>query len=55
MISDGQLYNIAILLGVSAVILIVVYHFLEVNADDSAINAKPAVPVPASGKGKASK
>jgi oligosaccharyl transferase complex subunit OST4 len=33
MISDNDLYRLAIFLGVAAMILIVVYHYLEVNAD----------------------
>ena len=32
MITDGQLYQLAIFFGVAAMLLIVVYHFLEVNA-----------------------
>lgn len=32
MISDNDLYRLAIFLGSAAMILIVVYHFLEVNA-----------------------
>lgn len=32
MISDGELYRLAIFLGSAAMILIVVYHFLEVNS-----------------------
>jgi len=32
MISDDDLYRLAIFLGSAAMILIVVYHFLEVNA-----------------------
>ncbi|KAK4190026.1 Dolichyl-diphosphooligosaccharide--protein glycosyltransferase subunit 4 [Podospora australis] len=35
MITDSQLYSLAILLGSAAMVLIVVYHFLEVNADDN--------------------
>lgn len=34
MISDSQLYNLAIFLGSAAMLMIVLYHFLEVNADD---------------------
>ncbi|KAK4162225.1 hypothetical protein QBC43DRAFT_291102 [Cladorrhinum sp. PSN259] len=34
MITDGGLYNLAISLGSAAAFLIVVYHFLEVNAGD---------------------
>ena len=32
MISDSDLYRLAIVLGSLAMILIVVYHFLEVNS-----------------------
>lgn len=32
MISDNDLYRLAIFLGSAAMVLIVVYHFLEVNA-----------------------
>ncbi|KAK3989786.1 hypothetical protein QBC44DRAFT_369596 [Cladorrhinum sp. PSN332] len=34
MITDGGLYTLAISLGSAAAFLIVVYHFLEVNAGD---------------------
>lgn len=34
MITDGELYNIAVLLGAASMILIVVYHYVEVNASD---------------------
>ncbi|KAF2276040.1 uncharacterized protein EI97DRAFT_377892 [Westerdykella ornata] len=34
MITDGQLYTLAIFLGSASMILIVLYHFLEVNSDD---------------------
>ncbi|KAF2652857.1 hypothetical protein K491DRAFT_604004 [Lophiostoma macrostomum CBS 122681] len=36
MISDNQLYTLAIFLGTASMLLIVVYHFLEVNSDDHA-------------------
>ena len=32
MISDNDLYRLAVFLGSAAMILIVLYHFLEVNA-----------------------
>lgn len=32
MISDGDLYRLAIFFGTTSMILIVVYHFLEINA-----------------------
>ena len=34
MISDDDLYKLAIFLGSLAMLLIVLYHFLEVNAKD---------------------
>ncbi|KAH8907062.1 hypothetical protein BR93DRAFT_927919 [Coniochaeta sp. PMI_546] len=51
MISDDDLYRLAIFLGSAAMILIVLYHFLEVNTKDDdnvvvAIKEKvPAKPV----------
>jgi oligosaccharyl transferase complex subunit OST4 len=35
MISDNDLYTLSIFLGSCAMLLIVLYHFLEINADDS--------------------
>ncbi|EEH05139.1 hypothetical protein HCBG_06258 [Histoplasma capsulatum G186AR] len=35
MISDEQLYQLAMFLGSCAMLLIVLYHYLEVNAKDS--------------------
>lgn len=35
MISDGDLYSLAIFLGSASMILIVVYHYFEVNASDN--------------------
>lgn len=35
MISDNGLYNLAVVLGSVAMLLIVLYHFLEVNAADT--------------------
>ena len=54
MISDDDLYRLAIFLGSLAMLLIVLYHFLEVNAQEDnesptktpaekIISAKPAV------------
>jgi oligosaccharyl transferase complex subunit OST4 len=40
MITDDELYRLAIFLGCAAMVLIVLYHFLEVNA-----NEKPVVAV----------
>jgi len=41
MISDDELYRLAIFLGCASMILIVIYHYFEVNADEN----QPAVPV----------
>ena len=38
MITDSQLYSLAIFLGSLAMLLIVLYHFLEVNAKDDHTN-----------------
>ncbi len=35
MISDDDLYRLAIFLGSAAMVLIVLYHFFEVNAADA--------------------
>lgn len=35
MISDDELYRLAIFLGSAAMVLIVIYHFFEVNAQES--------------------
>ena len=52
MISDEQLYTLAIFVGSAAMILIVVYHFLEVNArDPSSMNQVKAETLPASQRG----
>jgi oligosaccharyl transferase complex subunit OST4 len=34
MITDNQLYTLAIFLGSAAMLMIVLYHFLEVNSSD---------------------
>jgi len=34
MISDDQLYSLALFLGSASMLLIVLYHFLEINASD---------------------
>lgn len=40
MISDDQLYTLALFLGSASMLLIVLYHFLEVNAvDDEELDA----------------
>ncbi|KAM0815078.1 putative Oligosaccaryltransferase-domain-containing protein [Seiridium cardinale] len=55
MISDDDLYRLAIFLGSIAMVLIVLYHFFEVNSSDSALAekasaAKPVQQAPAVGK-----
>lgn len=35
MITDNQLYSLAIFLGSAAMLMIVLYHFLEVNSNDN--------------------
>ncbi len=57
MISDSTLYTLALFLGAAAMLLIILYHFLEINAKDDA-NApvskqRKADAVPAGGKAKA--
>jgi oligosaccharyl transferase complex subunit OST4 len=47
MISDDDLYRLAIFLGSAAMILIVLYHFLEVNTKEDevvAVTLKEKVP-----------
>jgi len=39
MITDSQLYTLAIFLGSAAMLMIVLYHFLEVNAVDDEVSA----------------
>ena len=41
MISDSQLYSLAIFLGSASMFLIVLYHFLEVNSEDHKTEEKP--------------
>lgn len=50
MITDNQLYTLAIFLGSAAMLLIVLYHFLEVNSEDHVSEEKPRA---AAGKVKA--
>lgn len=35
MISDDDLYRLALLLGSAAMVLIVAYHYIEINASDN--------------------
>jgi hypothetical protein len=46
MISDDDLYRLAIFLGSASMILIVIYHFFEVNTreDDAVVAVKERVP-----------
>lgn len=55
MISDDDLYKLAIVLGSVAMVLIVVYHFFEVNNPDNVpnvqvIKAQAPQQAPAAGK-----
>ncbi|CAO1601290.1 MAG: hypothetical protein LQ349_005724 [Xanthoria aureola] len=55
MITDDQLYSLAIFLGCMSMLLIVLYHFLEVNAKEeekeaaAAKDTSPANKTPAAG------
>jgi len=42
MISDDDLYQLAIFLGSCAMLLIVLYHFLEVNSKDTLPTSSPS-------------
>jgi hypothetical protein len=55
MISDAQLYTLALFLGSASMLLIVLYHWLEVNAKDELSPARKADAIPAAAgtKGKA--
>ncbi|TLS25467.1 hypothetical protein PpBr36_07155 [Pyricularia pennisetigena] len=48
MISDDELYKLAVFLGSAAMILIVIYHFVEVNTTDEAAEKAQRTPAPAS-------
>ncbi|KAI1269635.1 Oligosaccaryltransferase-domain-containing protein [Xylariaceae sp. FL1019] len=52
MISDDDLYRLAIFLGSFAMVLIVLYHFFEVNSREDTFGAEKnaAPPAPASSK-----
>jgi oligosaccharyl transferase complex subunit OST4 len=52
MITDSQLYTLALFLGALSMVLIVLYHWLEINAKDSISSARRADSIPATG-GKA--
>ena len=55
MISDNDLYRLAIFLGSAAVVLIIVYHFLEVNSREGALEEKAAKAQPAQKRAATSK
>lgn len=40
MITDAALYSLAVFTGSAAVLLIVLYHFLEINSDEAQARAK---------------
>ncbi|KAF2861019.1 hypothetical protein K470DRAFT_216024 [Piedraia hortae CBS 480.64] len=42
MITDDALYQLAVFLGVVAMLMIVIYHFLEINAQDDGKAGKAA-------------
>ncbi|EME41011.1 hypothetical protein DOTSEDRAFT_136061 [Dothistroma septosporum NZE10] len=44
MISDSSLYSLAVFLGAAAMLLIVFYHFLEINSDEHASKNSPGNP-----------
>jgi oligosaccharyl transferase complex subunit OST4 len=51
MITDNELYRLAIFLGSLAMLLIILYHFLEVNAKDSDAEEPHMPPTHAQKKG----
>jgi len=54
MISDDQLYSLALFLGAASMLLIVLYHFLEVNAKDKdSLSSERKVDALPAGKSKA--
>ncbi|KAI0161557.1 Oligosaccaryltransferase-domain-containing protein [Xylariaceae sp. FL1272] len=52
MISDDDLYRLAIFLGSFAMVLIVLYHFFEVNSREDTIAAEKTAPEPAPASSK---
>ncbi|EKG19422.1 Oligosaccaryltransferase [Macrophomina phaseolina MS6] len=54
MISDTSLYTLAIFLGSAAMLMIVLYHFLEINSKDAEPLSKDrkADAIPAAGKAR---
>ncbi|KAI1102307.1 Oligosaccaryltransferase-domain-containing protein [Jackrogersella minutella] len=56
MISDDDLYSLAIFLGSVAMVLIVLYHFFEVNSrEDGSLAKKAANSIPAGKQPSATK
>ncbi|KAA8651320.1 dolichyl-diphosphooligosaccharide--protein glycosyltransferase subunit 4 [Aspergillus tanneri] len=51
MISDDDLHRLAVFLGCCAMMMIVLYHFLEVNAKDDIPDQKSAIKKSTSGSG----
>lgn len=45
MISDASLYSLAVFLGSASMLMIVLYHFLEINSDEHSSNT-PTKPGP---------
>jgi len=54
MISDDELYRLAIFLGSAAMLLIILYHFLEVNAVEEPAEAKTKTTISTQSETKAS-
>jgi oligosaccharyl transferase complex subunit OST4 len=52
MISDDELYRLAIFLGSAAMLLIILYHFLEVNSTEEPadLKSKPVATTHVEGK-----
>ncbi|KAH6896891.1 Oligosaccaryltransferase-domain-containing protein [Thelonectria olida] len=46
MISDADLYRLAVFLGSTSMVLIVLYHFLEINADGASNKVEAAKGAP---------
>ena len=53
MISDNELYSLSVFLGSAAMLMIVLYHFLEVNAIDESKEADAKLAAQKSGAAKA--
>ncbi|CAK3925016.1 Ost4 domain containing [Lecanosticta acicola] len=49
MISDGSLYSLAVFLGAASMLLIVLYHFLEINSDEHEQKISPVTGAPKTG------